>query len=182
QARFRATTTPLDECSQGDAYWPYGFGAQGVEVTVDTMSGKVTVDKVIVAQDVGRAVNPKLVEGQIRGAVAMGIGFALFEEYRVEEGFPLDNNFDTYRLPTCTDMPPCEVIIIEEPAPDGPFGAKGVGEPPILATAPAIANAVANALGVRIRQLPLTPERVLAAMANSAEQVDGSTSPSRHQS
>ena len=165
QARFRARTRPLDPSTgQGDAYWPYAFGAQAAQVAVDTHTGRVVVERLVAAQDVGCALNHQMVEGQIRGAVAMGIGFALLENYRVVDGYPLDVNFDTYKLPLHDDMPDIQVEIVEDPEPTGPYGAKGVGEPPIVATAPAIANAVADAIGVRLRRLPLSRERVLAAI------------------
>ena len=165
QARFRATTGALDpQTGQGDAYWPYAYGAQGVELSVHVESGKVRLDRIIAAQDVGRALNPQMVDGQVRGAVAMGLGLALFEDYRVEDGIPLDRNFDTYRIPLATDLPPMEVFIVEEEEPTGPYGAKGVGEPPIVPTAPAIANAIAMATGHRFRSLPIRPETIRAAL------------------
>jgi xanthine dehydrogenase molybdenum-binding subunit len=168
QARFRATTGSLDpETSQGDPYWPYAYGAQGVELSVHRESGKVRIDRIVAAQDVGRALNPQMVDGQIRGAIAMGLGFALYEEYRVIDGIPLDRNFDTYRIPLATDMPPIEVHLVEEPDPTGPYGAKGVGEPPIVPTAPAIANAIADATGHRFRQLPIRPEAIKQALVES---------------
>ena len=118
----------------------------------------------VAAQDVGHALNPQMVDGQIRGAIAMGLGLALYEEYRVVEGVPLDRNFDTYRIPQATDLPPIEVHLVEEPDPTGPYGAKGVGEPPIVPTAPAIANAIANATGCRFRELPIRPEDIKRAL------------------
>jgi aldehyde oxidoreductase len=169
QARFRASTKRLDpDTAQGDAYWPYAYGAQAAIVAVDTQTGRVKLERLVAAQDVGKALNPQQVEGQIRGAVAMGVGFALTEEYRVEKGLPVDLNFDTYRIPSAADLPDVEVVIVEEPEPTGPYGAKGVGEPPILPTAPAIANAIRNALGVRLHRLPMTPARVKAALTAKA--------------
>ena len=99
----------------------------------------------------------------------MGTGLALMEEYRFDDGVPLDTYFYTYRIPSYADLPNVEVILVEDPEPTGPYGAKGVGEPPITPTAPAIANAVADALGVRIRSLPLTRERVRAAIASRGD-------------
>lgn len=167
QARFKASTTRLDpDTAQGDAYWPYAYGAQVAEVSVHLATGRLRVDRLVAAQDVGKALNPQMVEGQVRGAVAMGAGLALMEDYRFEDGVPLDTNFDTYRIPSYADLPNVDVLLVEDPEPTGPYGAKGVGEPPITPTAPAIANAVAAAIGARIRTLPLTRERILEALAS----------------
>jgi aldehyde oxidoreductase len=169
QARFRASTGLLDpHTGQGNPYWPYAYGAQGVELSVHRQTGKVRLDRIVAAQDVGHALNPQMVDGQIRGAIAMGLGLALFEEYRVVDGVPQDRNFDSYRIPQATDLPPIEVLIVEEHEPTGPYGAKGVGEPPIVPTAPAIANAIANATGHRFRKLPIHPEEIREALAASA--------------
>jgi len=167
QARFRATTGTLDpKTGQGEPYWPYAYGAQGVEVSVHRESGKVRIDRIVAAQDVGHALNPQMVDGQIRGAIAMGLGLALYEEYRVIDGIPKDRNFDTYRIPQATDLPPIEVHLVEERDPTGPYGAKGVGEPPIVPTAPAIANAIADATGHRFRRLPIRPETIRKALTS----------------
>jgi len=116
------------------------------------------------AHDCGQAINPLLVEGQIEGGLAMGLGYALSEEMVVQEGRVLNTKFADYLVPTATDVPPMDVAIVEMPDPTGPFGAKGVGEPSLLPTAPAIVNAIYDAVGVRIRELPVTAERVLAAL------------------
>jgi 4-hydroxybenzoyl-CoA reductase alpha subunit len=140
------------------------FGAHVAEVEVDRETGQVHVLQVTAAHDVGRAVNPKNVEGQIEGGFAQGLGYALFEELVRDKGRVVNPNLVDYRLPTAMDMPKLTPIIVEEPEPTGPFGAKGVGEPGLVATAPAIANAIYNAVGVRLRELPMTSERVLAAL------------------
>ena len=160
EGRFDPLTTPLDADGQGVPYASYAFGAQVAQVEVDMALGTVRVLRIVAAHDVGRAVNPTLVEGQIHGGIAQGIGLALMEEFvpgRTE-------NLHDYLIPTVGDVPPIETILVERGDPLGPFGAKGVGEPALVATAPAILNAIAAATGGRVLQVPATPERVLAAM------------------
>ncbi|HBT47040.1 MAG TPA: nicotinate dehydrogenase medium molybdopterin subunit [Peptococcaceae bacterium] len=164
EGTFTAHTTRLDENGQGAPYWPYAFGVQVAEVEVDTDTGEVKVLKIIAAHDVGRAINRGAVEGQIAGGVAMGLGLALMEEVVLDEGRIYNPNLHGYLIPTTMDMPEVEPIIIEDPEPTGPYGAKGVGEPATLPTAPAILNAIYNAVGVRLTELPATPERVLKAL------------------
>jgi len=154
---------------RGNISATYGFATHAVEVEVDKETGEVTVLKIAAAHDVGRAVNPMAVEGQIHGGVSMGLGYGLYEELVVEEGKVLNPNFADYALPTVLDMPPIESIIIETDDPAGPFGAKGMAEPACIPTAPAIANAVYDAVGVRIRDLPVTPEKVLRALREKEE-------------
>lgn len=151
---------------KGNISAAYGFGAQAVEVEVDIETGKVRVVKIIAAHDVGRAINPMYVEGQIEGGAQMGVGYALTEELQVREGRILNPTFLDYRVPTALDMPPIESVIVETLDPEGPFGAKGVGEMGGTPTAPAIANAIFNATGVRMYQVPMTAERVLRALQN----------------
>lgn len=141
------------------------FGAQAVEVEVDESTGQVRIVKVWSAHDVGRAVNPAGVRGQILGGVTQGIGYALHEELVHADGRVSNPTLFDYSIPGALDVPEIEAIIVEHPEPDGPFGAKGVGEPPIVGVAPAVANAVRRAVGVRLRKLPITPERVLDALA-----------------
>jgi xanthine dehydrogenase molybdenum-binding subunit len=142
------------------------FGAQFVEVEVDTDTGVVRVLRVVAAHDVGRAINPKIVEGQIEGAIAQGLGFAMIEDLPLdpETGAARTLTLADYRIPTVEWMPEITVILVEDPAPGGPFGAKGCGEMGLGPTAAAIANAIYNATGVRLTELPMTPERVLAAL------------------
>jgi len=138
-------------------------------VRVDRETGEVELLRHVIAQDVGRALNPALVEGQMRGGTTQGIGWALFEELAHDEsGRLLTGSFLDYALPVADRVPDIETIIVEVPAPDGPYGAKGIGEAPVVATAPAITNAIAAATGVRLRQLPMTPPRVWEAL-NRAE-------------
>ena len=158
-------TDPLDpETGQGRVHPDYAFGAQAVEISVDTETGEIRVLKSIGAHDVGQAINPQAVAGQIEGGTAQGQGYALSEEMLYDEGRLTTPSFSEYLIPTAMDMPKVESIILESRSGLGPFGAKGIGEPAMTAVAPAIANAVADAIGVRIFELPITPERVVKAM------------------
>jgi len=160
EGTYDPPTSPLDENGQGAPYAQFGFGAHLVEVEVDTGIGTVKVRNVVAAHDVGRAINPVLVEGQVEGGVAQGIGMALMEEF-----IPgVSENLHDYLIPTIGDVPDVETIIIEEPDSHGPFGAKGLGEHVMVPTAPAILNAIYHATGARIRKVPATPDRVLKAI------------------
>lgn len=162
---FTADHTALDpETGEGRPWQTYVFGTQIVEVEVDTHTGEVLVLSVVAAHDVGRAVNPQGVEAQIQGGVVMGLGYGIMEEFVLEEGHPKTTGFSKYTLPTAVDVPEIVSIIVEDPDPLSPIGAKGIGEPSMLATAPAIINAIYDAVGVRITELPATRERVLAAL------------------
>ena len=142
------------------------FGAHVAAVDVDPDSGRVRVAGYAVAQDCGKAINPALVRGQIHGGVAQGIGWALFEQMVYDEGGTLTTgSFADYALPRSTDVPPVDVQLVEIPSPRGPFGAKGVGEPPVVPVSAAIANGIADATGARLDSLPITPQRVVAALA-----------------
>lgn len=168
---YNPETTFLDpETGQGIPYEEYVYATQIVDVEVDTETGEVTVLRVIAVHDCGRAINPLLLEGQIEGGVAMGIGFGLYEAVVQENGEVKNPQFTDYVLPTALDVPDIRVALVEKPAPKGPFGAKGVAEASLLPTAPAIANAIYNAVGVRIRDLPITPEKVLAALRAQPEE------------
>ncbi|CAG1002351.1 partial xanthine dehydrogenase molybdenum-binding subunit, partial [Gammaproteobacteria bacterium] len=149
---------------KGNISAAYGFGAQAAEVQVDLETGKVRVIKIVAAHDVGHAINPMAVEGQIEGGVTMGMGYALTEELQVKDGRVLNPTLLDYRVPTALDMPEIETVIVETEDPEGPFGAKGVGEQPTNPTAAAIANAVYDAIGIRLTSLPLTGEKVLRAI------------------
>ena len=155
---FDPETVPLDpDTGQGVPYATYAFACQLALVHVDTLTGEVQVEKIVAAHDVGKAIHPENVIGQICGGAAMGMGFALMEAFVPGQTL----SFKDYLIPTCGDMPQIIPIIVESPEPTGPFGAKGVGEPALIPTAPAIVNALANALGKRIYQLPANLERVL---------------------
>jgi xanthine dehydrogenase molybdenum-binding subunit len=157
---------------KGNISAAYGFGAQMAEVEVDTETGEVRVIRLACANDVGRAINPMAVEGQIEGGAQMGLGYALTEELLVKEGKVLNPDFLDYRLFTAADMPEIETIIVETDDPGGPFGAKGVGEMGGTPTAAAIANAIYDAVGLRLTELPMTPERVLAAIERQDSKSD----------
>ncbi|MDX2273620.1 MAG: molybdopterin cofactor-binding domain-containing protein [Cyanobacteriota bacterium] len=144
------------------------FAVQGVEVEVDRQTGQVKLLRCVQAIDLGQAINPRICQGQATGGIAMGIGYALTEALIWDEQAQILNpGFRFYRIPTAADMPPMQVFLIEKPDPYGPFGAKGVGEITTNCTAPAIANAIAHATGVRLRQLPITPQRVWQALVTS---------------
>ncbi len=149
---------------QGDIFPDFTFSAHAIEVAVDTKTGEITVLKSVGCHDVGRAINPIAVEGQIQGGSAQGIGYALMEEVQVRDGVTRTPSLSEFLIPTAKDLPTTRAIILESGTGVGPFGAKGIGEPALTPAAPAVANAVANAIGVRIHNLPLTPERVLAAL------------------
>jgi len=157
QGYFDPETTPLDgETGQGVPYATYAFASHLALVTVDTSTGEVRVEKIVAAHDVGKAINPQNVEGQIQGGVGMGLGFALMEEFIPGKTASMGD----YHIPTSLDMPEIIPIIVEDQEPTGPYGAKGVGEPALIPTAPAILNAIADALGEPIFSLPAHPERV----------------------
>ncbi|MCV2871170.1 molybdopterin-dependent oxidoreductase [Defluviimonas sp. WL0050] len=158
-------TSPLDENGQGVPYAVYGYTAQMVELTVDTELGTVTLDHIHAAHDVGRAINPVLVEGQIHGGVAQGIGMALMEEYIPGR----TDNLHDYLIPTIGDVPPITSHIVEVADPNGPYGAKGLGEHVLIPTAPAILSAIRHSCGARVTRLPATPDRILAAIRAARE-------------
>jgi CO/xanthine dehydrogenase Mo-binding subunit len=160
QGYFDPATSPLDaETSQGVPYATYAFASHLALVTLDTSTGEVRVNKIVAAHDVGKAINPQNVEGQIQGGVGMGLGFALMEEFIPGKTASMGD----YHIPTSLDMPEIIPLIVEDQEPTGPYGAKGVGEPALIPTAPAVLNAIADALGERIFRLPAHPERVREA-------------------
>ena len=170
-ALFKAPfTDPIDpETGQGQIWPDFTFGAQAAEVAVDTETGEIILLKSVACHDVGRSINPAAVDGQIQGGASQGLGYALLEDLAVENGRILAGSLSEYLIPTSCDMPTTQVIILESGSGLGPFGAKGIGEPSFTPAAPAVANAVANAIGVRIHTLPLTPETVLKALEHAHE-------------
>jgi len=158
-ATFDPPTVPLDADGQGEPYAQFGYGAHLAELEVDVGLGLVRMLRVTAAHDVGRAVNPTLIEGQVAGGVAQGIGMALMEEYVPGR----NENLHDYLIPTIGDVPEVVCILVESVDPVGPFGAKGIGEHALVPTAPAILNAIRDGVGSGVRRLPATPDRVLAA-------------------
>jgi CO/xanthine dehydrogenase Mo-binding subunit len=167
---YNNTTPDVNpETNQGDAYATYCFATQVVEVEVDTETGKVDVLNVVAIHDVGKAINPVLCEGQIEGGVVQGMGYGLFEEVKSENSVVITKNFDNFLIPTAADIPNITSIIVEDEEPKGPYGAKGVGEPSLIPTAPAIINAIYDAIGVRIFELPANLERIKSAVQSISD-------------
>jgi CO/xanthine dehydrogenase Mo-binding subunit len=162
---FRAPKMVFDhENGQGEAYSNFTFGAHIVEIEVDIETGQIQVLKVTPVYDVGKAINPLLLKGQIEGAALQGMGYALMEEIVYDGAVIMNPTFQDYHIPTSMDIPEIDPTLVEHRFRYGPFGAKGMGEAPLIPMASAIANAIYNAVGVRIKELPATPERVLAAI------------------
>lgn len=162
---FPHTEKPDPKTGQGEkVYVAYTFVTQVIEVEVDTDTGIVQVLKVYTTADIGKAINPQNVEGQIEGGTVQGIGMALMEEQVIKEGITLNPDLTGYLIPTSMDAPQFISRLIENEDSEGPYGAKGIGEPTTIATAPAIANAIYDAIGVRIYHLPITPEKILKAL------------------
>ncbi len=161
--------TQLEAFSTLSAF--HSYAVQGAEVAVDLDTGAVMILRLVAAHDVGKAINPVNCEQQIQGALGMGLGYGLTEEYLWRDGVLMNPDFLNYTIPTARDCPPMEVFLIEEAHPQGPYGAKGVGEMAIAPTAPAIANAVYRACGVRITDLPLKPAKVLGQLLRRATPV-----------
>jgi CO/xanthine dehydrogenase Mo-binding subunit len=160
EGRFDPPTTPLDPNGQGKPYATYAFAAQVATVEVDEALGTVKVLRIVAAHDVGKALNPIQVEGQIQGGTVQGLGMALMEEYVPGK----TENLHDYLIPTIGDAPRMDCLLIEDPEPLGPSGAKGVGEPGLIPTAPAILGAIEHATGVRMRQVPVLPHRLKAEL------------------
>jgi len=163
---FKPPTMPEDTQTGQSmrAFVTYLFGSHACQLLVDTETGEVKIERYIACHDVGKAINPDQVIGQIQGGVTMGIGMALMEEVVLKDGRILNPGFTDYILPTIRDVPEIECIVLENPDPGGPFGARGVGEPPLIGTGPAILSAIYDAIGKPIRELPATPERVWRAI------------------
>jgi CO/xanthine dehydrogenase Mo-binding subunit len=157
------------ETGQGDAYAIYSYASQLAEVEVDTETGKVEVLRLVAAHDVGKAINPCNVEGQIEGGVLQGLGFAVMEEVVQEGGYLKTESLGEYTIPTSMDVPQIDSHIVEVPVSSGPYGAKGVGEPALIPTAPAILNAIYDAIGVRVTETPANMENIRRLIQETKE-------------
>jgi CO/xanthine dehydrogenase Mo-binding subunit len=170
QGAWLAATPWKEQVGEGYFEAPYGtsmYGTHVAEIEVDPATGKIIIINYTACHDVGRALNPMGIEGQIEGGVAQGIGFSIFEELVFDNGRLINLNLTDYRVPSALDIPRVSTLIDEDPDPTGPFGAKGVGEPPIIPVTAAIANAVFNATGVRIKSSPLNQEKIYFAIKNA---------------
>jgi CO/xanthine dehydrogenase Mo-binding subunit len=154
-------TYPLDENGQGDAHLQFAFSAHRAVVDVDVELGLVRVVELATTQEVGKAMNPQALEGQIEGGTAQGLGLALLEEIQVKDGKVLNASFTDYLLPTILDMPPVQIEILEHADPEAPYGLKGVGEPPNISTPPAVAAALRDATGRALTRIPVRPEHIV---------------------
>jgi CO/xanthine dehydrogenase Mo-binding subunit len=154
-------TFALDANGQGDAHLQYAFSAHRAVVDVDTELGLVRVVELATTQEVGKAINPQALEGQIEGGTAQGLGLALLEEIRLQDGRVLNASFTDYLLPTILDMPPMRIEILEHPDPEAPYGLKGVGEPPNISTPPAVMAALRAATGRELARVPVRPEHIV---------------------
>lgn len=160
QKTIVASATVVDDGKKSG----WRFGAQALEISLDRETGQIKVLRVVSVHDVGKAVNPPLVVGQVEGGVVMGLGYALSEELELDDGRIINADFSDYGIPVAQQLPSIKTILLESPLPAGPFGAKGIGEIGLFAIAPAVANALQNTCGVRITELPMRPERVLGAL------------------
>jgi len=169
---YNPKTTPVDfRTGEGNVSGSYGFEAQIAEVEVNKETGEVKILKMWDAHDIGKAINPQSVEAQIEGSLVMGIGYTFLENLQFDKkGRPANGNLANYRLPRSMGMPAMESILIETNDPEGPFGAKGMGEASLLPTSAAIANAIEDAIGVRIKELPITPDKIIKALKEKEEQ------------
>jgi len=162
-------TTPLGE--PGDMHFAFSYAAQAALVEVNTKTGEVRVLKVVAATDVGRAINPLALKGQVEGGIVMCIGNALTEEYIVEKGVIWTDRLARYKMPSIKHVPEIVSFVVEEESAFGPYGAKGVGEISSIPTTPAITNAIYNAVGVRVYALPVDQDKLLRAMKSGAHEV-----------
>jgi len=168
---FKAPFRTISQFKQieGQVFPDFTYGTHAIEIAVDEEKGKISVLKLIACYDVGRAINRLSVEGQLEGGAVYGMGYGLTEEIVIEKGFIKTPSFSEYLLPTSMDVPEVQTIVLESGDGVGPFGAKGVGEPSLNSIAPAISNAVCDAIGVRIFELPLTPEKIVRALWKQKE-------------
>jgi CO/xanthine dehydrogenase Mo-binding subunit len=161
---FPVTYKPDEEGQADKVYVAYTFLSQVIEVEVDTDTGMIDLLNVYTAIDLGKAINPKNVEGQIEGGTVQGLGMGMMEDQVIQDGITLNPDMSDYLVPTSVDVPNFKHYLVEDEDSEGPFGAKGVGEPTLIAAAPALANAVYDAIGIRFFELPLSPSRVKKAL------------------
>jgi CO/xanthine dehydrogenase Mo-binding subunit len=159
--------------SQGSPFATYAFATHGALVSVDLDSGEVEVLSFVASHDVGKAINPDSVTGQIEGSVSMGLGYTLMEEVLLEDGRIINPHFSQYFMPTSLEMPEIVSYLVEAPESSGPFGAKGVAEPALIPTAPAILNAIASAVGIHVKDLPATPEALWTLLHSASDKEIG---------
>lgn len=175
--RFMSPVERLSPDLYGACYQTFDYVTQVAQVAVDSETGRVTIEWLLTVQDVGKAINPTIIEGQIEGAAVQGIGFALLEDMHAEGGWITNPHAFDYHIPRFRDVPALEAKVLEHPNPRGPFGAKGAGEAAIIAVAPAVANAIAAAVGVRLGDLPMTAERIAVALEAAGD--DATTGPAQ---
>jgi CO/xanthine dehydrogenase Mo-binding subunit len=168
-AQFNAPARELMDfkTGQGQVFPDFTFGSHAMEVSVDVETGRVKVLKIVSCYDVGQAINPLSVEGQLEGGALYGLGYGHTEEVIIDKGITRTPSFSEYLIPTSLDAPDVQTILLESGGGVGPFGAKGIGEPSCVSAAPAFSNAVCNAIGIRIFDLPLTPEKIVKALKMS---------------
>ncbi len=171
-ALFKAPFRGEFEGIQGDIFPDFTFGSHAAEVAVDLETGKIRLVKLASCFDVGKAINPSSVEGQMEGGAVYAVGYALTEEVALKNGITMTPSLTEYLLPTSMDVPEVETVLLESGEGLGPFGAKGIGEPSTLSVAPSIINAIHDAVGVRIYELPATPEKVITAMRGSRAPIE----------
>jgi CO/xanthine dehydrogenase Mo-binding subunit len=168
---YHRVTYPVDpETGQGETHFAFAFVAHRAVVDVDTELGLVKVVDIATAQDVGKAINPLAVEGQIEGGASHGLGFALMEEIQVQDARVRSRSFADYLIPTTLDMPPVQMDVLEYPHPDSPYGLNGVGEPPVLSSTPAIVNAIREATGLKLPRIPVWPDEVASPLHTQDEE------------
>jgi CO/xanthine dehydrogenase Mo-binding subunit len=170
---FDADSVLPDRTRFGNESGAYNYGVQAAHVHVDRQTGQVKILKFVIASDCGTVIYPLGAEGQVEGGLAQGIGYALTEGLQIDEGRPVNPNFSDYRIPSMRDMPPLEHAFAESYEPTGPFGAKGLGELNMDPTAAVISNAIFDAVGIRITTLPITPEKIVTALREKADQEKG---------
>jgi CO/xanthine dehydrogenase Mo-binding subunit len=158
--RHRPTTALDPDTGQGQAHVQYAFAAHRAVVDVDTELGLVKVVEIATAQDVGKAINPQAVEGQIQGGIAQGLGLAVMEEIQVTDGVVRNPSFTDYLIPTILDMPPVRLDVLELADPHAPYGLRGVGEPPTISSTPAVVAAIRAATGLDLTRVPVRPEHI----------------------